>query len=141
VDVTTDQAEPSRGAALHPSVGRLTAAFLLSGVVCGLIAGIAYTSLVAFALLVGVGIPVTVCLGVVLAVKAQQATVLLVTGWRPTVLRLALAALPAAAVAFGLEQWVRWGPWPASGVVVVVGLVTQALVLYALVAGETHPPA
>jgi hypothetical protein len=110
-------------------------------VFCGLIAGIAYTSLVAFALLVGVGIPVTACLGGVLAVKTQQAAVLFITGWRPTVLSLVLAALPAAAVAFGLERWVRWGPWLASFVLVVVGLVTQSLVLYALVAGETRPTA
>ena len=139
--MTTDQARAPAGTQPQPSVRRLTAAFLLSGVFCGLIAGIAYTSLVAFALLVGVGIPITACLGVVLAVKTQQAAVLFVTGWRPTVLSLVLAALPAAAAAFGLEQWVRWGPWLASVGLVVIGLVTQSLVLYALVVGETRPTA
>lgn len=75
------------------------------------------------------------------ALAGWPRTGLFVTGWRPTVLSLVLAARPAAAVAFGLEQWVRWGPWLASLVLVVVGLVTQSLVLYAFVVGETRPTA
>ena len=114
------------------SAPRLIGALLLSGVFYAVIGGMAYASFVAFALLEGVGIPVTACLGLILAVKTQQATVSLVTSWRPPVLVLVLAGLPAGALVFALHQWLRPGSWLGSTALIALGLMIQSVTLHRL---------
>jgi len=110
----------------------LTGAFLLSGMACGAIVGACYLGLVLWLFLEDLGLPMTACIGVVLAVKVQQAIVFLVTAWRPPVRRLILAGIPGAALALCLQSWLQWSSWLGWAAIVAAGLVVQALVLHRL---------
>jgi hypothetical protein len=113
---------------------RLVVSLLLAGLICGVIIGFAYLSLLLFAPLEGLGVPATACLAAALLIKTEQATVFMVNKWRPAVLPLVLAALPATGVAFVLRGLGHWHG--VLGVVSVVagGLVVQGLVLHFLMA-------
>jgi hypothetical protein len=140
VDVMEELPAPLGKQGPSVSAMRLTGAFLLSGLACGAIIGACYLSLVLWLFFEDFGLPVTACIGAVLGVKVQQAIVLLVTAWRPSVLRLLLAGIPAAALALGLHSWLQSSSWRGWAAIVAAGLVVQALVLHYLACARTAAP-
>lgn len=120
----------SKGNDQSVSVFRLMVSLLLAGAACGAVIGFAYLSALLLAPLAGIGIPGTAFLAAILLLKTEQATVFLLSRWRPTVLPLVLSALPATAVAFLLRGLLHWHG--SLGIVFAVGagLVIQAVVLH-----------
>jgi hypothetical protein len=128
---------PTRVSRERPPVSPLPliAAFLLSGLTCGVVIGVAYASFFLFAALEGLGIPITLCLGAILVVRTEQSIVLLVTKWRPTAPRLILAGVPAAAFTIGVQHWLHVSSFIGRTLVVAAGLSVQALILHYFVCG------
>jgi hypothetical protein len=116
------------------SVLRLIVSLLLAGLISGAVVGFAYDSVLLFAPLEGIGIPGTALLAAAFLIRTEQAMVFLVGHWRPPILALMLAALPAAGVALALRALFHWHGWLGIVFAVAAGLIIQAVVLYYVVA-------
>jgi hypothetical protein len=76
------------------------------------------------------GTPWAICIGAIAGVLIQRAMIFWLTGWRPPLLRLVLASLPALALALAL-MLSRRVHWSADGAV-AAGLIVQSLLLHYL---------
>ena len=136
MDVTDERMQVVTHDPVPASRLKLIVAFLLSGLACGFVIGLGYYSFLLFAFLAGYGIPITLCLVAILAIKIEQSTVYLITNWRPAVPGLILAVIPAVACGGALKLSLHADSLIGYALVAAAGLVVQALILHVLASGN-----
>ena len=108
-----------------PSTLAIFFSLVLAALAVALVGAVLFASFVLWAILVDLGIPVTVSLGAIFALYVERRMIWALTGWRPRLSRLVLSAVPGAAVALAVDRALAWSAWHAIPTAVGIGLAVQ----------------
>lgn len=121
-----------------PTVAAIFASLLVAAVAFAAILAVLFGSFLLLAMLIDLGVPLTVALGAIVALSVERSITYLLIAWRPPVLDQLTSAVPAAAIAVAIHACLPWSPWSAIPAAAAAGLGVQAMALSYLT--QRHRP-